>query len=88
MLQEQLVKEIKQITDDKLPELYDLIHYFRLGLLHETQTRKESGELPVDLAKEVIPADWLTQWRGDLFGKETLHESDDRTEHLLAKHLR
>ncbi len=35
MQQEQLIEEIKQIPADKLAEVYDLIHYFRLGLEHE-----------------------------------------------------
>lgn len=32
MLQEQIFDEIKQIPSDKLVEVYDLIHYFRLGM--------------------------------------------------------
>lgn len=28
MLQEQLIEEIKQIPNEKLAEIYDLIHYF------------------------------------------------------------
>ena len=37
MLQEQIINEINHIPSDKLSELYDLIHYFRLGLLYEQQ---------------------------------------------------
>ena len=37
MIQEQIIKELKQIPEDKLAELYDLIHYFRLGLEIEQQ---------------------------------------------------
>jgi hypothetical protein len=37
MLQEQIINEINHIPSDKLSELYDLIHYFRLGLLYEKQ---------------------------------------------------
>lgn len=37
MLQEQIINEINHIPDNKLNELYDLIHYFRLGLLYEQQ---------------------------------------------------
>ena len=37
MLQEQIINEINHIPNDKLNELYDLIHYFRLGLLYEQQ---------------------------------------------------
>jgi len=32
MLQQQIMQEIKDIPDDKLVEIYDIIHYFRLGL--------------------------------------------------------
>lgn len=37
MLQEKIAQELAQIPPDKLVELYDLIHYFRLGLEHEQQ---------------------------------------------------
>jgi hypothetical protein len=51
MLQEQLIKEIEQIPEDKLSELYDLIHYFRLGLLHERQAGETPASRPIGLAK-------------------------------------
>ena len=35
MLQEQLIEEIKQIPSEKLADIYNLIHYFRLGLAQE-----------------------------------------------------
>lgn len=35
LLQQQLLEEIAQIPEDKLAEIYDLIHYFRLGLAQE-----------------------------------------------------
>lgn len=38
-LQTKLIEEIKQIPNDKLAEIYDLIHYFRLGLKQEKQTQ-------------------------------------------------
>ena len=41
MLQEQLIEEIKQIPSEKLEEIYDLIHYFRLGLAQEKQTKAQ-----------------------------------------------
>ena len=46
MLQEQLLEEIKQVPDDKLTELYQLAHDFRLGLLDETRARKETSARP------------------------------------------
>ena len=47
MLQEQLIEEIKQIPNDKLAEVYDLIHYFRIGLLKEKQKKEEKIEKKV-----------------------------------------
>jgi hypothetical protein len=45
MLQEQIFDEIKQIPSEKLAEIYDLIHYFRIGLLHgQTTAAKPSAQ--------------------------------------------
>ena len=43
MLQEQIIHEINHIPSDKLNGLYDLIHYFRLGLLYEQQELRAYG---------------------------------------------
>ncbi|NOQ35190.1 MAG: DUF2281 domain-containing protein [Methylococcaceae bacterium] len=40
-LQTQLIEEIKQVPSDKLAEIYDLVHYFRLGLLQEKPTTEQ-----------------------------------------------
>ena len=48
MLQDQLIEEIKQIPHEKLAEIYDLIHYFRLGLNQEksaTEIKQDSIEI-------------------------------------------
>ena len=50
MLQEQLIEEIKQIPNEKLAEIYDLIHYFRLGLAQENPT-ETIRQRPIGLAK-------------------------------------
>ena len=39
-LQSQLIEEIKQIPNDKLAEIYDVIHYFLIGLKQENQSKK------------------------------------------------
>ena len=39
IIQEQIIEEIKQIPNDKLEEIYDLIHYFRLGVTQEKQSQ-------------------------------------------------
>ena len=44
-LQTQLIEEIKQIPSDKLAEIYDLIHYFRLGLSQAQQNQKSMTKL-------------------------------------------
>ncbi len=65
MLQEQLIEEIKQIPSDKLAEVYDLVHYFRLGLAHEQQAQKPPTQRPIGLAKVVfqVPASFLSRCR-------------------------
>ena len=47
MLQEQIINEINHIPSDKLNELYDLIHYFRLGLLYEQQELNTKNPYPL-----------------------------------------
>ncbi len=41
-LQNQLIEEIKQIPADKLAEIYDVIHYFLIGLKQETKVEIKS----------------------------------------------
>ena len=47
MLQEQVIAEIKQVPNDKLIDVYQLIHYFRLGLLHEQQNQPKNNLYPL-----------------------------------------
>jgi len=52
ILQEQIIEEIKQIPSDKLAEIYDLIHYFRLGVTQEKQSQKVTvKQRPIGLSK-------------------------------------
>jgi hypothetical protein len=39
ILHEQMLEEIKRIPEDKLSELYDFIHFFRIGI--ETTNREQ-----------------------------------------------
>ncbi len=61
MLQERLIEEIKQIPSEKLAEVYDLVHYFRLGLAHEKQVREPPTQRPIGLAKGIfqVPASFF-----------------------------
>lgn len=52
MLQERIIDEIKQIPPDKLAEVYDLVHYFRLGLVYEAET--PPMQRPIGLAKGIF----------------------------------
>jgi Protein of unknown function (DUF2281) len=51
MLEQQIIAELKKIPEHKLAEIYDLIHYFRLGLAQENQfvtkanTQRQPGSL-------------------------------------------
>jgi len=45
MLQQQIMREIQDIPDDKLAEIYDIIHYFRLGLNKEAVSERRPGLL-------------------------------------------
>jgi len=52
ILKEQIIEEIKQIPEDKLLEIYDLIHYFRLGVVQEKQIQKITvKQRPIGLSK-------------------------------------
>jgi len=44
MIQDDIINELKYIPEAKLIELYDLIHYFRLGLSSETVKRLSQEE--------------------------------------------
>ncbi len=65
MLVQKIVKELQNIPEDKLAELYDLIHYFCLGLdTVKPQPRKPgllSGTLG-DAFFESLPEEELRQW--------------------------
>lgn len=52
ILQEQIINEINQVPGDKLVEVYDLIHYFRLGLKHESDALPK--QRTIGLAKEIF----------------------------------
>lgn len=47
MLPQQIMDEIKHIPEDKLAELYDFVHYFRLGLQHEKSEKNISNKYPL-----------------------------------------
>jgi hypothetical protein len=52
ILQEQIINEIRQIPSDKLAEVYDLIHCFRLDLKHESDALPKQRS--IGLAKDIF----------------------------------
>jgi hypothetical protein len=45
MLIQKIIQELQDIPEEKLAELYDLIHYFRLGLGQESKQFRIPGLL-------------------------------------------
>jgi hypothetical protein len=68
MLQDRLIEEIKQIPPNKLAEVYDFVHYFRLGLAHEEQRQALPENRPIGLAKDrfQVPASFFEPLPDDL----------------------
>jgi hypothetical protein len=48
MLIEKIVQELRDIPEDKLAEIYDLIHYFRLGLEKESLAEETPTEIVIE----------------------------------------
>ncbi|MGB3641422.1 MAG: hypothetical protein WBA39_28170 [Rivularia sp. (in: cyanobacteria)] len=65
MLIQKIVQELQDIPEDKLAELYDIIHYFRLGLGQERTQPRTPGLLKGQLSDtffEPLPEEELQQW--------------------------
>ncbi len=65
MLIQKIVQELQDIPEDKLAELYDIIHYFRLGLGQEAPQPRTPGLLKGQLGDgffEPLPEEELQQW--------------------------
>jgi hypothetical protein len=65
MLIQKIVQELQDIPEDKLAEIYDLIHYFRLGLGREQLQPRTPGLLTGKLGDaffEPLPFEELEQW--------------------------
>jgi hypothetical protein len=65
MLIEKIYKELQDIPEDKLAEIYDLIHYFRLGLVLEQTQPRTPGLLAGTLGDaffEPLSEEELQEW--------------------------
>jgi hypothetical protein len=64
MLIQKIYQELQDIPEDKLAEIYDLIHYFRLGLGQEQRQPRTPGLLTGTLRDaffEPLPEEELQQ---------------------------
>lgn len=65
MLIQKIIQELQDIPEDKLAQLYNLIHYFRLGLGKERVQPRTPGLLTGQLSDvffEPLPEEELQQW--------------------------
>jgi len=72
MLAKEIIKEINLIPTTKLPEVYDFIHYFRIGIeqsqqihQHSLSTPRQAGILKGKLGKaffKPLPEEELKAW--------------------------
>ena len=65
MLIQKIVRELQDIPEDKLAEIYDLIHYFRLRLGQEQLQPLTPGLITGTLGDaffEPLPGEELQQW--------------------------
>ena len=65
MLIQKIIQELQDIPEEKLAQLYDVIHYFRLGLNQGTTQPRTPGLLSGKLSDaffEPLPEEELQQW--------------------------
>jgi hypothetical protein len=66
MLIQKIYQELQDIPEDKLAEIYDLIHYFLLGLGQEQTQPRTPGLLTGELGEaffEPLSEKELQQWK-------------------------
>jgi len=81
MIQDDIINELKNIPEAKLIELYDLIHYFRLGLSSETAKQSpQEKDLEIDKAMCLSSLEKITQ--GDFSGFSEIDDVDAHIESL------
>ncbi len=48
MLIDKIIEELRDMPEDKLAEIYDLIHYFRFGLERELSAEETPTEIVIE----------------------------------------
>jgi len=81
MIQDDIINELQYIPEAKLIELYDLIHYFRLGLSSEAvkQSSQEKG-FEVDKTMCLNALEKIKQ--GDFSGFSEIDDVDAHIQNL------
>jgi hypothetical protein len=65
MMIQKIIQELQDIPEEKLAELFFVIHYFRLGLSKDVSKPRTPGLLAGKLGDaffEPLPEDELQQW--------------------------
>ncbi len=69
MLIQKIIEELQDIPEDKLTQIYEIIHYFRLAIEEETKQPRTPGLLKGKLGEaffEPLPEDELQQWEQNI----------------------
>ena len=62
MIQDDIIKELQYIPEAKLIEIYDLIHYFRLGLNNEVEEQSsQENNFEIDKTMCLSALEKITQ---------------------------
>ena len=65
ILQQQLFEEIELIPAEKYAEIYDLIHYFRLGLMQEKKPAEPKADSVFKILTQ-LSDDFMSEGRNQL----------------------
>ena len=69
MIIQKIIDELNEIPEEKLTQIYEIIHYFRLGLNQEDKQPRTPGLLQGNLGDaffEPLPEEELQQWEKDI----------------------
>ncbi len=81
MIQDDIINELQYIPEAKLMELYDLIHYFRLGLSSE-MVKQSSQEEDFGIDKTMCLNTLKKIKHGDFSGFSEIDDVDTHIENL------
>lgn len=69
MIIKKIIDELNEIPEEKLTQIYELIHYFRLGLNQQNEQPRTPGLLKGSIGKaffEPLPESELQEWEKDI----------------------